>query len=91
MISRNFRSYELEDMLKKFEEIFLRKGYRIIKKQKMTEKSFPVIVVLTLSKDKNIFRASFVLDKSGTTLTVVGIKDSKIEKEIIELLDLLRL
>ena len=74
MISRNFKIYNLDIMLKKFEKIFSRKGYKTIKKQKITEKSFPDIVVYTLSKDENMFRVSFVLDKNGVTITVVGIK-----------------
>ena len=90
MISRIFKDYDLDKMLKNFEEIFYKEGFNIVKKQKMTEKSFPEIVVITLSKDKNLFRVSFVLDKNGITLTAVGIKDEKIEKEITELLDLLR-
>jgi len=90
MISKNFKSYELDKFLKKFVQISSQKGFRIIKKEKMTEKSFPDIVVLTLSKDKNLFRVSFVLDKNGITLTVVGVKDKKLKEDITAFLELLQ-
>ena len=89
MISRNFKTYDLNSFLKRFEKIFSRKGYKVLNKEKMTEKSFPDILVLTLSKDENLVRVSFVLDRNGITLTAVGVKDKNIEREIMELLDLL--
>ncbi len=90
MISRNFKIYELDSFLKRFGNVFSQKGYEILKKQKMTEKNFPEIVVLTLSKDKKIFRVSLVLDKNGITITAVGIKDKNLKKEITDLLELLQ-
>ncbi len=90
MISKNFKNYHLEETLKQFEEIFSQKGYKILKKQKMTEKNFPEIVVFTLSKDQKLFRTSFVLDKNGITITVVGIKEKNLKKEITDLLELLQ-
>ncbi|SNZ08200.1 hypothetical protein SAMN06265182_1209 [Persephonella hydrogeniphila] len=82
MITKNYKEFNLEKFLENLKKTLKEKEYVIISSQEMTEKNFPSIIVLTVAKKDTVFRISVVLDKNGITVTVVGLKDADIEKEI---------
>ncbi len=90
MITKNFKTYDLEEFLQKLKGSLEENGFSVIKTTDMMEKkgSFPKVLAVEVVKGEQYFRIGIVMDKNGITITI-PIKDKKLKqalKDIIETL-----
>ncbi|WP_297455854.1 hypothetical protein [Persephonella sp.] len=90
MITKNFRTYNLEEFLQKLKKSLEDNGFNVQQIIDMMEKkgSFPKVLTMEVIKGEQYFKIGIVMDKNGITITI-PIKDKKLKqalKNIIETL-----
>jgi len=89
MITKNFPEGDYRNFTEKLVEKLEENGFELLEFREVLgdRQPIPKVGVFTVAKEQRPFRISVVYDKNGTTITVIGLTDGKLESQINRILN----